>query len=130
MGTISSKRFPSQFLVPAHMLYLQEAINNLSIATFYELPLAKQHRTLEVLDRALIELPYLLSLPNLHQYLAALWRFSIVRDESNEILNYKVKDLIIHTQIVMESLGMKVPLIAVASPDPVTVETALAMTGF
>jgi hypothetical protein len=125
MGTISSKRFPSQFLVPAHMLYLQEAINNLSIATFYELPLAKQHRTLEVLDRALIELPYLLSLPTLHQYLAALWRFSIVQDESNEILNYKVKDLIIHTQIVMESLGMKVPLIAAASPDPVPVETAL-----
>jgi hypothetical protein len=112
------------------MLYLQEAINNLSIAIFYELPLAKQHRTLEVLDRALIELPYLLSLPTLHQYLAALWRCSIVKDGSDEILNYKVKDLIIHTQIVMESLGMKVPLIAVASPDPVTVETELATTGW
>jgi hypothetical protein len=108
------------------MLYLQEALSNLSIATFYELPLAKQHRTLEVLDRALIELPYLLSLPTLHQYLAALWRFSIVQAGSDEILNHKVKDLIIHTQIVMESLGMKVPLVAVASPDPVTVEPELA----
>jgi hypothetical protein len=129
MGTISSKRFPSQFLVPARMLYLQEAINNLSIATFYELPLAKQHRTLEVLDRALIELPYLLSLPTLHQYLSALWRFSIVKDGADEILNYKIKESIVHTQIVMESLGMKVPLIATASPDPVTVETTLATTG-
>jgi hypothetical protein len=112
------------------MLYLQEALSNLSIATFYELPLAKQHRTLEVLDRALIELPYLLSLPTLHQYLAALWRFSIVQAGSDEILNHKVKDLIIHTQIVMESLGMKVPLVAVASPDPVTVDTELATIGF
>ncbi len=109
------------------MLYLQEAINNLSIATFYELPLAKQHRTLEVLDRALIELPYLLSLPTLHQHLATLWRFSIVKDESDEILNYKIKDSIVHTQIVMESLGMKVPLIA-TSLDSIAVKTELAMT--
>jgi hypothetical protein len=127
LGTITGKRFHPQFPAPANMLYLQEAINNLSIATFYQLPLAKQHRTLEVLDRALTELPYLLSLPTLHQYLAALWRFSIVQEEPDEMLHYKIKELIIHTQIVMESLGMKPPLVAVEKPDLVTVEPELMM---
>jgi hypothetical protein len=104
------------------MLYLQEATNNLEVETFYTLPLAKRHRTLDVLGSAL-EYPYLLSLQTLHQRLARLWRVGVMQENRDEILHYKVKELLAHTQLVMESLGMKPPLIAIADEDLPAVKT-------
>ena len=75
------------------MLYLQEAIDKLSTETFYDLPLVKQHRSLDVLDRAL-EYPYLISLPTLHQRLAGLWRMGLNQDNRDEILHHKIKELL------------------------------------
>ncbi len=109
------------------MLYLQQAIDNLSVETFYELPLVKQHRSLDVLDRAL-EYPYLLSLSTLHQRLAALWRVGITQENRDEILHHKVKEVLSNTQIVMESLGMKPPLIAILDPALGVVKTEVVTT--
>ena len=109
------------------MLYLQEAIDKLSTEVFYDLPLVKQHRSLDVLDRAL-EYPYLISLPTLHQRLAALWRMGLNQDPRDEILHYKVKELLIHTQTVMESLGMKPPLVAIETKDLTAIKLELLVT--
>ena len=103
------------------MLYLKEATDKLSIDIFYNLPLPQQHRALDILDLAL-DYPYLVSLSTLHQRLAALWRVGIMEDNKDEILHHKVKELLSHTQIVMESLGMKPPLIAVANHKLTAIE--------
>ena len=103
------------------MLYLKEATDKLSIDIFYNLPLPQQHRALDILDLAL-DYPYLVSLSTLHQLLAALWRVGIMEDNKDEILHHKVKELLSHTQIVMESLGMKPPLIAVANHKLTAIE--------
>jgi hypothetical protein len=110
------------------MLYVQQAIDNLSVETFFELPLVRQHRSLDVLDRALEEYPYLLSLPTLHQRLAALWRVGITQEDRDEILHHKVKEVLSNTQIVMESLGMKPPLIAIFDPAFAIVKTGVMTT--
>jgi hypothetical protein len=104
------------------MLYLKEAADNLHPHNFYQLTPERQHRTLDVLDRAIAQFPYLLQLPTIHQNLAEIWRITITQDLLNDILQTKVEELLIYTQSMMQELGLN-PLLVIADSSFAPVST-------